>query len=128
MFNMLKNNLYTIQQISEEKNSIHSIIELNAQHEIFKGHFPRQPVLPGACILQMTKEILETLFEKKLQLTKADDIRFSAMVDPTKNKELKFLIKYNFSETHSINIVAKILKEDEVVCCKIKATYVSSKA
>ena len=120
---MLKDDLYKIQQINEENNSIHAVIELNELHEIFKGHFPGQPVLPGACMLQMTKEILETFFNNKLQLLKADDIRFTVMVDPNETKQLKFLIQYKRAETQLINISAKILKEDEVVCYKMKAMY-----
>src|ERR1700709_2936744 len=118
---MLKDDLYKIQQINEENNSIHAVIELNELHEIFKGHFPGQPVLPGACMLQMTKEILETFFNNKLQLLKADDIRFTVMVDPNETKQLKFLIQYKRTETQLINISAKILKKDEVVCYKMKA-------
>ncbi len=122
---MLKNNLYIIKNISGTESSLEALIELNEQHTIFEGHFPGQPVLPGACMLQMVKELLETFFEKPLQLVKADDIRFSAMVDPTINKELTFSIQYKLAETQSININAKIAKQDEAVCCKIKASFTS---
>lgn len=123
---MLKDSLYTIKKITEENKSVEAIIELNANHEIFKGHFPHQPVLPGACMLQIIKEIIEAHLSKKIQLIKADDIRFSAMVDPTVNKELKILIQYNFIETQQINVSVKILKMDDVVCCRMKATFKSS--
>jgi 3-hydroxyacyl-[acyl-carrier-protein] dehydratase len=125
---VLKDSLYTIQNISVADNSIEAIIELNEKHEIFKGHFPGQPVLPGACMMQMIKEILETFFKHKLQLSKADNIRFIAMIDPNENKELKFLIQYDGTETQLINISVKILKKDEIVCCKMKATYKASSA
>lgn len=121
---MLKDDLYIIQQTHEENNSINANVELNKLHEIFKGHFPGQPVLPGVCMLQMTREILETFFKCNLQLVKADDIRFTAMVDPAKNKELNFLIQYDRVEMQLIKINAKILKKDEDVCCKIKATFI----
>src|SRR5262245_1870339 len=117
---MLTDSLYTIKNISAENNIIEAIIELNEHHDIFKGHFPGRPVLPGVCMLQITKEILETFFQRSVQLSKADDIRFLAMVDPTQNKELKFVIQYDLSETKSMNVHAKIIKKDDVVCCKIK--------
>jgi 3-hydroxyacyl-[acyl-carrier-protein] dehydratase len=120
---MLKNDLYIIKNIYGTGSSYEAVIELNEQHKIFDGHFPGQPVLPGACMLQMTRELLETFFEKPLQLVKADDIRFSAMVDPTVNKELTFSIQYKLAETAFININAKILKQDDTVCCKIKASF-----
>ena len=122
---MLKNDLYIIQKISGTDTIIETVVELNAQHKIFVGHFPGHPVLPGACMLQMVKELLETFFQKPLRLVKADDIRFSAMVDPTANKELTFSIQYHLMETQSINVNAKILKQDNTVCCKIKASFKS---
>ena len=122
---MLKDNLYIIKNISEADSTIEAIVELDEQHKIFEGHFPGHPVLPGACMLQMVKELLETFFQKPLRLVKADDIRFSAMVDPTANKELTFSIQYHLMETQSIDVNAKILKQDNTVCCKIKASFKS---
>jgi 3-hydroxyacyl-[acyl-carrier-protein] dehydratase len=120
---MLKDSLYTIQNISGDNNIIEATLELDEYHGIFKGHFPNQPVLPGVCMLQMAKEILEFFFNYKVQLSKAEDIRFLAMVDPTQNKELKFVIQYDVFEAKSITVNAKIIKKDDVVCCKIKAVF-----
>ena len=120
---MLKNNLYFIKKIATTSSSIDAHVELSVQHAIFEGHFPGHPVLPGACMLQMVKELLETFLEKPLQLMKADDIRFSAMVDPNVNKELIFSIQYHLTEAQLVNVNAKILKQDNTVCCKIKASF-----
>ena len=120
---MLKGFLYTIEKITEANNLIEATVELNEKHEIFQGHFPNQPVLPGVCMLQMIREVLEESFNDKLQLLKADDIRFTAMIDPNESKEIKFEIQYKQVEEKSINITAKILKPDNMVCCKVKASY-----
>ena len=120
---MLKDSLYTIQKTSAEHNSVEVVVNLNEQHEIFKGHFPSQPVLPGVCMLQMTKEMLELSLQKKLRLLKADDIRFSAMVVPAINKQLKFVIQYSHTETQSLKINAQIINETDVVCFKLKASF-----
>jgi 3-hydroxyacyl-[acyl-carrier-protein] dehydratase len=119
---MLRDNLYNIQHISEDNNTITARVELNGNHAIFEGHFPGQPVLPGACMLQMTKELLEYFLEKKWQLKKADDIRFSAMVDPQESPSLEFQIQYK-TDNNAIQVNTKILKQDATVCCKIKALF-----
>lgn len=119
---MLKDSLYSIKNIAEENNTIIAQVALDADHEIFKGHFPGQPVLPGACMLQMTKELVEVFFEKKLQLKKADDIRFSAMVVPAESPVLEFQVQYK-KENNSIQTNTKIVKQDATVCCKIKALF-----
>ena len=119
---MLKDSLYIIHKITAENNSIEAVVELKEEHEIFKGHFPSQPVLPGACMLQMIKEISEAGLTVKLQLIKADDIKFLQMIVPESNTVLLFSIQYNFKESLLINVSAKIVKAD-VICCKLKALY-----
>jgi 3-hydroxyacyl-[acyl-carrier-protein] dehydratase len=119
---MLKDSLYIIHKITAENNSIEAVVELKEDHEIFKGHFPSQPVLPGACMLQMIKEISETALTVKLQLIKADDIKFLQMIVPESNTVLLFSIQYNFEGNLLINVSAKIATAD-VICCKLKALY-----
>jgi 3-hydroxyacyl-[acyl-carrier-protein] dehydratase len=122
MMLMLKDSLYFIKQTDKSNDSVDVMVELNAAHEIFKGHFPSQPVLPGACMLQMIKEILETSFDIKFQLSKADDIKFLQMIQPLNNTVLLFSIQYDLTENSALNITAKILKGD-VICCKMKALF-----
>jgi 3-hydroxyacyl-[acyl-carrier-protein] dehydratase len=119
---MLKDSLYIIHKITAENNRIEAVVELKEEHEIFKGHFPSQPVLPGACMLQMIKEISEAGLSVKLQLIKADDIKFLQMIVPESNTVLLFSIQCNFKESLLINVSAKIVKAD-VICCKLKALY-----
>lgn len=121
---MLKNSLYTIKQITNESNVIEAIIELDKAHEIFKGHFPSQPVLPGVCMLQMTKEILEDSLRIKLQLIKADEMKFLQMIQPTGDTALLFSIQSNLSGNSVMQVSAKIIKND-AVCYKLKASYTS---
>jgi len=120
---MLKGQLYNIKKINKQNNTVEAIIELNDQHEIFQGHFPDQPILPGVCILLMVREILETALNKKLFLSKADEIRFIEMIDPNKNNEIKFDIQIKQTDAQQINSNAKILNNKNVVCGKVKASY-----
>ncbi|MBV9962955.1 MAG: 3-hydroxyacyl-ACP dehydratase [Parafilimonas sp.] len=120
---MLKDDLYSIKNITGGNKFIEAVAKLNAEHEIFTGHFPKQPVLPGVCMMQMVKEIVENFRNQKLQLLKADDIKFSSMIDPAQNAEVKFMLQYGLNEIQQINVNAKILNNKDVVCCKMKATY-----
>lgn len=118
---MLKDSLYIINTISIDKNLIEANVRLIETHEIFKGHFPNQPVLPGACMLQMIKEILETSLNTKLQLIKANGIKFLSVIQPSKDV-LQFSVQYKFVENSAINVSAKIIVK-EIVCCKMKASF-----
>ena len=47
--------LNTLQQIAA--NTYLCTLTLNAEHPIFKGHFPNNPVTPGVCMMQIVKNL-----------------------------------------------------------------------
>ena len=81
---MLKDTLYKIKTITHNDGIIEATMQINEYHEILKGHFPGQPVLPGACMLQMVKDVLENTLVKRVQLQKATNIKFLQLIDPQK--------------------------------------------
>lgn len=118
---MLKDSLYFINNNVAENNSIETIVSLDADHAIFKGHFPGNPVLPGACMLQMVKELLETSLQIQLQLIKADEIKFLAVIQPTQ-EELQFSIQHQYTEDAALKVNAKITKNN-TLCFKMRGSF-----
>ncbi|MBP7808570.1 MAG: hypothetical protein KA163_04715 [Bacteroidia bacterium] len=91
----LKESFYTIKeknQISESH--VEAVIDLNVNHDIYKGHFPEQPIVPGVCQVQIIKEFLEDLMGKKLQMITGDNIKFTGMIIPTQNPQVNFTVNY----------------------------------
>jgi len=119
---MLKNDLFTFSDLQEEGNIIRTIIRLNASHPIFAGHFPDQPVLPGACMMQMAKEVLADYLGKQIKLVSASDLKFLAIVDPTENNPIQMEIKL-VREDGKTRIDAKLL-DKAVVLFKFKGIFV----
>jgi 3-hydroxyacyl-[acyl-carrier-protein] dehydratase len=74
--------------------SVQAKISINPHHKIFEGHFPRMPIVPGVCMVQVILEIMETVAGKPVRLTEADTIKFLAMMNPEENKEIDVLINY----------------------------------
>jgi 3-hydroxyacyl-[acyl-carrier-protein] dehydratase len=66
-----------------ETGKVQAEVELNATHAIFKGHFPDNPVVPGVCLIQISKEVLEKLLDATTQLVQSSQVKFLAVVDPT---------------------------------------------
>lgn len=58
-------------------------VKLNADHAIYKAHFPHNPITPGVCLIQMAGEILALRYEQQLQLKTAVNIKFRKPVEPT---------------------------------------------
>jgi 3-hydroxyacyl-[acyl-carrier-protein] dehydratase len=86
---------YSYTQLPADGDAVKYSIQLNADHEIFKGHFPTQPVLPGACMLQIVKQVTASYLGKTIQLVKAGNIKFLSFVDPKQSATIQLLLKVN---------------------------------
>ena len=84
----------------ENNNSFNSVIELNPEHEIYKGHFPQVPVAPGVCLIQTIKEILMVKFQNKLILSEGNNIKFLSMINPNETKQ--FQIDFNVKQIETM--------------------------
>ncbi|MAX80087.1 MAG: hypothetical protein CL843_07920 [Crocinitomicaceae bacterium] len=120
---MLKDNLYTIRTknvLSESE--IELDIQLDQEHEIFKGHFPQQAVLPGVCLIDMLTEILSEHLNKPLQLTEASAVKYLRMVTPDKDSNLKLKLIFDQQES-GVALQASSLLEDASTNMKFKGVY-----
>lgn len=95
---MLIKNLYTIKKFETEALQIKASIFINKDNEIFKGHFPNNPVMPGVCTIQIIKELSEKALNCKLFMQKATNIKFMALIVPDKNPLLDLDITITKSE------------------------------
>ena len=108
------NDLFSIQEITHEDGAIKVTLSINSDSEILKGHFPGHPVVPGACMLQIIKEVLEQALKTLLQLKKADQLKFLAMIDPASTPRVELDISYRRAEDGSVTATAKLSNADAV--------------
>jgi 3-hydroxyacyl-[acyl-carrier-protein] dehydratase len=120
---ILLNDFFTINETVQSETEIWAELLINSNHKIFEGHFPDQPVVPGVCMMQMIKEILETIIDKETNLVQAADMKFLAVINPLENNLIHASIKYATDETGAINIVGSLFK-DELVHFKCKGQFV----
>ena len=91
------NNLYKIESQTMSDQWVTTSVKLDANHAIFRGHFPGQPVLPGVCMLEMISEIMGSLLEKNIRISAAPLVKFLRMIDPRKNPDIN--VEINYQET-----------------------------
>jgi 3-hydroxyacyl-[acyl-carrier-protein] dehydratase len=118
------NSLYTIKQILREGNSnkLSVMIRLDSSHEIFKGHFPGNPILPGVCVVQILKEILMYQSDNKLILNYASSIKYLSYINPVVNSIIN--IDVELKEAGDGNIFCNaILYFESVVFCRFKGEF-----
>lgn len=86
----LINDFYHIVATDESGDKSVYKVKLNAVHDIYRVHFPGNPVTPGVCLVQMATEILERKSGKGLVLSTAVNIKFKRLVAPTDEPSFVF--------------------------------------
>lgn len=116
---MLIANYYTIlsrEQIDEQTYMFRFTI--NPEADVYRGHFPGNPIAPGVCSLQMIKEcLLSILCCETLQLSFIKQCRFSRLLRPS-IQERQLIIR--LLENHWVSVE---MVDAEQVCMKLKAQY-----
>lgn len=79
---MLLNDLYTISDTQTSDNKIGCRIVFDAEHAIFGGHFPGQPIVPGVCMMEMVKELVQQQTGKQFVLRTAGNVKFLRLITP----------------------------------------------
>ncbi len=118
---MLIEGLYTIENFQKEGQEVIAAIKLNKDHEIFKGHFPGNPVMPGVCMLQIIKELTEQATTKNLFLSISSNIKFMAIINPEVNPDL--LLKISIAEIEDGIKIKNVSSFEETVALKLSATF-----
>lgn len=121
---MLLNDFFTITNMEASGTEVKATLAVDAGHKIFEGHFPGQPVVPGVCMMQMLKEVLEQVIGKKTNLVKAHEMKFLAVIDPSRNNLISAAVKYTAGEDEAINVVASFFKE-ELMHFRFKGVFVA---
>ncbi|MFZ1785642.1 MAG: 3-hydroxyacyl-ACP dehydratase [Ferruginibacter sp.] len=117
---ILLNDFFNITNTESSATEIWAELVINTRHKIFEGHFPNQPVVPGVCMMQMVKEIVEQVLGKETNLVQAAELKFLAVINPQENNLIQATIMYTTDENGAINITASLFK-DELVHFKCKA-------
>ena len=123
MQKLLNTNFGKLIATKTEENRIDFTVELNPQHDIYRGHFPHKPITPGVCSLQMIWELLEVHFQFKLRLKKADNIKFAGMIDPHQVDVVNFKITISPEQFSEILGVKASIESSDNVFCKFTVEY-----
>ncbi len=121
---ILLNDFYTMSDYEPAPGSIKAKISINKDHRLLEGHFPGLPIVPGVCMMQIIREIMEVTAGKDLKLTGADSMKFLSVINPNQNSEVEVAITYaEFSDHY---IVSATLFAAAITFFKLKATMTIS--
>lgn len=118
---MLLKDLYKITSFKKEGTILNASIHLNKEHEIFKGHFPDNPVMPGVCMIQIIKELTEKALNVELFMERSSNIKFMLLINPEIHADLTLELKIT-EEDNTIK-VKNITKFEDTMALKFNGTY-----
>jgi len=92
-------------------------VVVDENHEILKAHFPNFPIVPGACLIDCAKDIVEAYFKSAYRLISVKNVKFLQIVDPQKITSLQYLcahqevdgeLRVNYTISSKDELVSKI--------------------
>ena len=120
---MMLKEFYTVENIIEHNVESYDVqIRLNPKHDIFKGHFPNNPVTPGVCMMQIIKDLSERVTNKQLFLTKSSNVKFMALINPDQNPILNLNLIIQADEQCGFK-VKNVTSFDQTVALKLTNVY-----
>ncbi|MXO03245.1 3-hydroxyacyl-ACP dehydratase [Flavobacterium sp. HBTb2-11-1] len=102
---MILQDFYKI--LSEEKVSDSKYIVtilVNEKHEVFKGHFPGNPIMPGVCMIQIIKELTESITKSSLMIQSLANVKFMALINPEVTPELRLELDITITEDGLVKV------------------------
>lgn len=113
---------YTLQSYEQTENgSFTAHISLNKDHDIFKGHFPGNPVTPGVCMMQIVKELSEEFTGLNLFLKSASNVKFMAIINPFETPDLT--LQLDITENEDDVKVKNTTSFGETIALKMSVNY-----
>jgi 3-hydroxyacyl-[acyl-carrier-protein] dehydratase len=118
---MLINKFYTLLNQESEAGKVSAQISFDKTHPIFAGHFPGHPVVPGVCMIQILREIMEIEVASKLRIAYGDNLKFLSIINPEEHSQVQVNLAFT-SNDGALNVTASILS-GAVTFFKFKGTF-----
>src|SRR6478609_8247699 len=105
---MLLDNFFYIIELRAEENRLKILLRIDRHHKIFNGHFPSIPIVPGVCMMEMIREIMEKQMDRKLMISAADNVKFLSVINPVENPEVQGDIEFGELDGGQVKINATL--------------------
>lgn len=108
-------NLYSVVSAhAEGDTAFRYTIDLIPDSVIFSAHFPGEPIMPGACIVQMVEELYDLWTQRSTTLLKVNNLKFLAVISPTAVSSLDVCLEVKAEDASATHIKADIIAGDVV--------------
>lgn len=111
---------YSIETIEKEGGDYICKIRLNPAHDIYRGHFPGMPVVPGVCMLRIIKECVSAVLGMPVRFQMITSCKFLSVVNPVEQEV--FTLVFSVKDSNGLQAVASA---GEKTVLKLKAAIIA---
>lgn len=109
---ILKNSLYKIQSHQENNDSVVYEILLLLDSDIYKAHFPNNPITPGVCIVQIVVELLNNYLNVDCKLSFAKNIKYLQVINPVETPNITIELKKIMQNEKEVSLQAVVSRKE----------------
>ena len=118
-------NYFTINRKYRIENADIYDVELNPDSEIYKGHFPGEPVSPGVCSIGMIVACASRSTGSPLEIRKISRCRFLSVISPQNKPDLQVRIALTDivpadEKQGKVYQIEASIKHKKLVCLSLK--------
>jgi 3-hydroxyacyl-[acyl-carrier-protein] dehydratase len=113
------NDFYSTSAFESDVDKLRCTIHYNSSHEVFKGHFPGNPIVPGVCTIAIVKELLQKALQQKLVLKESKGVKFLGLINPGMSPIMNLSWK---KEEDQVSVTASLQKGASALF-KMSGTY-----
>ena len=95
--------LFWIDDIRHERNHLEANISIDRNHDIFNGHFPNRPIMPGVCMIEMVLHVMQKVTRRPIRLQRISNLKFLSIWIPDKFETVAIELDYTM-EGDNVNI------------------------
>ena len=115
---MLFNDFFTIKELTINETEWLYRLSLNAGHPIYQAHFQGNPITPGACIIQMVKELAQDYHSTSYFIRSVKNVKFLCVINPLENPGINARLTFRTDENNTLAVSA-VLENEKTVFCKL---------
>lgn len=122
---------YKVDSVTRHDDGAVYRVSLNPDCEVYKGHFPGNPVSPGVCGIQMIRECAEMecsahRIARKLMIREVQQCKFTSLISPVTCPQVDVSISVSEDASGEILLKSSVVREG-TVCLTLKAICVESR-
>lgn len=110
---LLNDKYYSLISMREEGQHADIFLSLRPDCDVYRGHFPGNPICPAVCNIEMIKECAQKVIGKRLQIRTIKQCRLTAIASPSICPKVEVDLQFE-PNTKGYVITARIFDPEKV--------------